>query len=186
MKTYNLNLNADKEIVTIDGINYKVRWNGDGNFDLWAFRVFDGSKDIGTLWKDEEGKIYFESINIEENEPQTKEYQTLEVKENISNEDYAVLHGNSKEIEDDFWTSSKEYSVNIPETKELLNEMNSYHPFPKNYFRSVEPREMERIGNGKDIRFEQLQKQLMKTLNHCTQEEREVLAKHIRNLSYSK
>lgn len=78
------------------------------------------------------------------------------------------------------------YEVSIDETNRLLDEMHSYHPFPKNYFRSIEPRDIKSLGNWRDSRFEKLQKQLLVTMNHCNEEQRTKLAHHIRNLSYAK
>lgn len=120
-------------------------------------------------------------------EPIHEVYETVKVTEHISDEDYETVMGNSKSISDTFWNENpKTYEVNLDETKRLLDEMHSYHPFPKNYFRSIEPREMQIFGNWRDKRFEKLQKQLIITMNHCSEEQKNKLVRHIRNLSYGK
>ena len=177
-------------VVYVDGVKCGLRNDCDWNLNLYSYRVFildDNHTWYGNISKDDEGNLYFTDELVKNREPEHEVYKTVNVTEHISDEDYATVNGNSKEISDTFWDENpKTYEVSIDETKRLLDEMHSYHPFPNNYFRSIEPREMESFGNWRDKRFEKLQKQLILTMNHCNEDQKNKLAHHIRNLSYAK
>lgn len=176
--------------VYVDGVKCGLRNDCDWNFNLYSYRVFildEKHTWYGNISKDDEGNLYFTAELAKNHEPEYEVYKTVNVTEHISEEDYESVNGNSKEISDTFWDENpKTYEVSIYETKRLLDEMHSYHPFPKNYLRSNQPREMESLGNWRDKRFEKLQKQLILTMKHCDEDQKSMLARHIRNLSYEK
>lgn len=112
----------------------------------------------------------------------------------VEGNSYGWLNGHQlKYFKEEFQNAKRFFEENpisnkLQEAKQIAQKMHTYHPWPKNWGRRnpMTMRHFPSLGAEKDKEYGKLQEQLILAQNEMSKEDKDILAREIRNLSYQK